>query len=294
MTLNQLRYYVEIVGQSSFTKAAEKLFISQSALSKSIRALEDEFQIELINRSAKEFAMSEAGHVFYEYAVRILNFYNKETQELFQRLNSANGTLRLGVPPTAGAIFFYTVLNKFKQKFPGIDVQIEEITSKSIHELVSSGHLDMGAVIEPFRDESFNKRPVYTSEAVLLVSKEHSLVNRDSVAFAELKNERFLSISPEYMFYDVVKEKCIEAGFEPEIVFESYQWEWVFEMVADGQGISILPKPLLDKFNTTRVHQIHLQEPEFPWTLSLIYQKDKFVTVPMQCFLDLCFSSEKE
>ena len=71
MTLNQLKYYVEIVRESSFTKAAEKLFVSQSTLSKSIRTLEEEFQIKMINRVAKEFTLTQEGHVFFEYAERI-------------------------------------------------------------------------------------------------------------------------------------------------------------------------------------------------------------------------------
>lgn len=291
MTLNQLSYFVEIVKQSSFTKAADKLFVSQSTLSKSIRTLEEEFQIALINRSAKEFALTQEGHIFYEYAERILNYYQEQTQELFQRLNNASGTLRLGVPPTSGAIYFYSILHKFKQKYPAIDLQIEEITSKNIQEQVASGKLDMGAVIEPFQDVRFHVRPVYRSEAVLLVSKDHPLADKDVVSFSEIKEEPMLSITPDYMYYDVVVGKCKEAGFSPNIVFESYQWEWVFEMVADGQGVSILPKPLIDKFNMTRVKEIHLVEPEFPWTLSLIYRKDKFVTVPMQCFLDMCLSN---
>ncbi len=292
MTLNQLNYYVEVVHQSSFTKAAEHLFVSQSALSKSIRALEKEFQIELINRVAKDFQLTREGEIFYEYAVRILDYYREQTQELFQCLKSADGTLRIGIPPTAGAIFFYSVMHRFKAQYPGIDLQIEETTSKPIQELVASGRLDMGAVIEPFRDDRFYQRPVYCSEAVLLVSKNHPLAEEKEVSFASLKGEKFVTISPEYMFYDVMMEKCREGGVEPEIAFKSYQWEWIFEMVADNQGISILPKPLVDKFNTTRVSLIHLTKPEFPWTLSLIYKKDKFITVPMQCFLDMCFKTK--
>lgn len=64
MTLNQLKYYVEIVKESSFTKAAEKLFVSQSTLSKSVRALEEEFQIKLIHRAAKEFVLTQEGYFF--------------------------------------------------------------------------------------------------------------------------------------------------------------------------------------------------------------------------------------
>ena len=146
MTLNQLKYYVEIVRESSFTKAAEKLFVSQSTLSKSIRTLEEEFQIKMINRVAKEFTLTQEGHVFFEYAERILNFYQEQTQELFQRLHDDNGVLKLGMPPTAGAIFFYSVLHRFRKKFPGIGISIEEITSKSIQELTATGELDMGVV----------------------------------------------------------------------------------------------------------------------------------------------------
>ena len=289
MTLNQLSYFVEIVKQCSFTKAADKLFVSQSTLSKSIRTLEEEFQVELINRSAKEFALTQEGHIFHEYAERILNFYQEQTQELFQRLNSASGTLRLGVPPTSGTIYFYSVLNKFQKKSPGIDLQIEEITSKHIQDQVLSGKLDMGAIIEPFYDIRLHKQPVFKSEAVLLVPVGHPLADRESVTFEEIKEESIIMISQDYMYHDVVVQKFKEAGITPKIVFESYQWEWIYEMVADGQGVSILPKPLVEKFNNeSRVRLIHLTEPEFPWTLSLIYRKDKFVTIPMQCFLDVC------
>ena len=289
MTLNQLRYYTEIVQQKNFTKAAERLFVSQSTLSKSIRALEDEFKIEFISRICKEFKLTREGEIFYEYAVRILDFYNNQTEEQFRRLKRADGTLKIGIPPTSGAIFFFSVLHRFKKKYPGIDLRIDESASKSIHKMVADGKLDIGAVIEPFHDECLYKRPVCTSEAVLLVSKQHPLAENSIVAFSELKSEKFLSISSEYMFSDIVQNKCREAGFEPKVVFESYQWEWILEMVADNQGVSILPKPLIDKFHTERVCMIRLKEPDFPWTLSLIYRKDKFVTVPMQCFLDTCF-----
>lgn len=95
------------------------------------------------------------------------------------------------------------------------------------------------------KTEGFYQRPVCRSEAVLLVSKNHPLAGEKEVPFASLKGDKFVTISPEYMFYDVMMEKCREGGVEP----------------------------------------------EFPWTLSLIYKKDKFITVPMQCFLDICFEA---
>lgn len=115
MTMNQLSYYVEVVQQKNFTKAAEKLFVSQSTLSKSIRALEMEFQVELINRMSKKFALTPEGYLFYEYAMKLLKYYHVQTQELYQHLHSTSGILKVGIPPTAGTVYFYSLLYQFQK-----------------------------------------------------------------------------------------------------------------------------------------------------------------------------------
>lgn len=288
MTLNQLSYYAEIVQQSSFTKAAEKLFVSQSTLSKSIRTLETEFETELIDRSAKEFQLTKEGKLFYDYAVNLLEYYHLQTQELYQRIHGGSGALSLGLPPTAGTIYFFSQIYKFQQKYPQVELRITEITSKSVKELVGAGKLDLGVVIEPFADEAFFSRKVYASEAVLVVSKQHPLAGKRVVNAAELKEERFLMVTPDYMYYDLVLDFCKAAGFVPKVAFESSQWDLLLEMVAADQGVTILPKPIVDKCYNARVHQARLKNPEFPWALTLIYRKDKFITEPMQHFLSLC------
>ncbi|WP_283610378.1 LysR family transcriptional regulator [Faecalispora anaeroviscerum] len=293
MTMIQLSYYVEVVNQHHFTRAAEKLFVSQSTLSKAIRALENEFQVEFINRRAKDLLVTADGLVFYEYATKLLEYYNAQTQELYQHLHCANGTLRLGLPPTAGTIYFSSLLYQFRDAYPETILKITESTSKSVLELVDEGTLDLGVVIEPFSDSKFFSQIVYTSEAVLVVSKQHPLAAKQCVEFRELKPERFLMVTPDYMYHDRVLERCQTAGFVPNIVFESSQWDLLLEMVSNNQGISILPKPLIDKVYSDRVHQIHLKNPEFSWALSVIYRKDKFITVPMQRFLKLCDKAQQ-
>lgn len=288
MTLNQLGYYIEVVRQSNFTRAAQKLFVNQSTLSKSIRALENEFEVELINHSSKEFALTPEGHIFYEYAVEMLEHHHTQTQELYQRLHPKSGILNLGLPPTAGTIYFSSLLYKFRERYHDIDLKITEMTSKSVQEMVEAGSLDIGVVIEPFSNDKFFTKIVYTSEAVLVVSKKHALSSRRVVEFEELKSEQFLMVSPDYMFYDIVINHCKTAGFTPTITFESSQWDLLLEMVADNQGITILPKPIVEKLYSTRVRQIRLKNPEFPWALTIIYRKDKFITNAMQYFLDMC------
>ncbi len=292
MTMIQLSYYVEVVKQRNFTRAAEKLFVSQSTLSKAIRALENEFQAEFIGRRAKDLLITQDGLAFYEYATKLLDYYQTQTQELEQRLRCAGGSLTLGLPPSAGTIYFSSLIYQFRKVYPETDLQITEITSKSIRDLVDDGTLDLGVVIEPFSDSKFYSQTVFHSEAVLVVPKQHPLAAKSSVDFGTLGTERLLMVSPDYMYYDVVMERCKAAGFTPNIVFESSQWDLLLEMVANNQGVSILPKPLVDKLYSGRVCHLHLKNPEFPWALSVIYRTDKFLTLPMQRFLKICGKSK--
>lgn len=292
MTMMQLSYFVEVVKQRNFTRAAEKLFVSQSTLSKAIRTLENEFQAEFIVRRAKDLLITQDGLAFYEYATKMLNYYHAQTQALEQQLRCSGGSLALGLPPSAGTIYFSSLIYQFRQAYPETDLQITEITSKSIRDLVYNGALDLGVVIEPFSDPKFFRQTVFRSEAVLVVPKQHPLAGKDSVDFGALKGERMLMVSPDYMYYDVVLERCSTAGFVPNIVFESSQWDLLLEMIANNQGISILPKPLIDKLYADRVCQIHLKNPQFPWALSIIHRTDKFLTTPMRHFLKLCGKAE--
>lgn len=288
VTLKQMSYFVEIVKQNSFTKAAERLYVSQSALSKSIRTLEEELDAELINRSAKELQLTPAGKIFYDYAIDILNYYHTQSAALSKRLHGTNKSLNIGLPPTAGTIFFSSLLYQFREKYPELELNITETTSKEVKNLVENGGLDLGVVIEPFKDDKFLSRKVYSSEAVLAVSKGHPLASKRSVNAVQLQDEHMLIVSQDYMFHDVVLNYCKSAGFTPKIVFESSQWDLLLEMVASGQGVSILPKPIIDKCYNARVHQIRLKKPEFPWTLTLIYLKNRSIARAAECFLDLC------
>lgn len=288
MKLYQLQYYVEVVRQKSFTHAAEKLYISQSALSKSIQALEQSFQISLINRTVREFSLTAEGQLFYDYAVKVLRFVDAETRALRQQLHHMDGSLDLGLPPTAGSIYFYALLNQFKKAYPNIQLNLTEVPSTVIFERLEAHQLDMGVVLEPFRNDQYISRAVCRSEIVLTVSAGHPLAARESVDFSELQGEKFLMMSADFMFHNRILELCREAGFAPTVVFESSQWDLIYEMTIDNQGISFFPRLLLEKFQRTQARQIRLDHPSAYWTLSVAYRKDRFLTSAMKCFLNMC------
>lgn len=288
MTLNQLRYFTQIVHCKGFTRAAERLHVSQPALSKSIRTLEQEFQAELIDRGSKDFALTNEGVLFQEYAQRMLDYFDAQAKELRQRLHTAGGSLRLGIPPTAGSICFFPVLHRFQTACPNVDLSIYEEGSNNILEMLDAGKLDMGIVLEPFDHDSYYCKQLYLSEVMVAVSSRHPLAHRKVVSGAELRSERFLAMSPDYMFHDLVIDYCRRCGFTPQVVFQSSQWDLIYQLVADDQGIAFFPKPLLEKGYRAQIKCLRLKDPDFPWTLSIIYRRDKFLSEPMRCIWKMC------
>ena len=293
ITHNQLVYLVETVNQKSFTRAAEKLFLSQSTLSKSIKALENELGVEIIDRHGKEFALTEEGELAYAYAQRVLNFFTAETEALKQHFQGLGGSLSVGIPPTAGPAYFYSRIYAFRQEYPNVKLKIEETPSNTLIENMDIGQIDMGIVLEPFENENYVKIPVYRSQIVICVSENHPLAEKETIQLSELKNESFVMLTPDYMFRGIVDDYCRKAGFQPKVVFVSSQWDMLYDMVAANFGITFLPRWLVEKWGRSEVRMLSGEEPKMPWVLSLCYAKNRYMTEPMKKFLEICLRGQE-
>lgn len=287
MTFNHLKYFIEVVNQKSFTKASEKLFISQSTISKALSSLEAELNTTLYEHGNREFILTQTGQYLYDFAKDVLGYWNVKEDELIEKIKMDNDKLKLGLPPTAGSIFFFGLIRQFKVKNPTTQLIINDATSKFIPDMLLEGKLDLGIVIEPFEDTRFIKKIAYQTESVLVVSSKHKLASQDTVSFKELKEELFLQVTKDFQYRQVFEKICLKAGFNPHISFESNQWDMILEMVADNQGITILPLPLVEKYKPQNVKCIHLTDPCFPWALTVIRAKGHPVTQGMKKFIEL-------
>lgn len=291
MNINHFSYFIETVRKNSITKAAESLFISQSTISKAIKNLEQAYNTELIDRKARKFKLTSAGEIFYNSAVKIVSNYQAETEILATLLHSRRGKLTLGVPPVTVTVI-HSILHQYRQMYPEVTLRIEEIGAQTAFSLVQAGAVDIGIIIEPFDHPEFNKISVMESEAVCVVSVHHRLANYDTISFAQLKDENFLTLDKSFMLYDRIVACCKEANFTPNIQMESTQWDLLVEAASHGEGITILPKPIIQKFSSKRVKALHLCNPSLPWIPLAVYHKEKFLTTPMKLFLDLIQKSK--
>ncbi|MBR5273380.1 MAG: LysR family transcriptional regulator [Clostridia bacterium] len=286
MNLKQVEYFVELVKEANFTRAANKLYICQSALSKAIKQLETELNTKLIDRSVYRFKLTPEGEIFYQNGKKALENINSEISKLKDSINLMQGKVAVGIPPVLGTMYFSSVIYRYRNLYPDVDLRIEEVGANTVKDMIDSGQVDIGVVILPFRHKGFQIYPAVSAENILLVGKDHPFANRDYVSISELENEKFIMLDKTFTIHDRILEACRNFGFEPSIGFESSQWDFVVEMVAQNQGVTILPPKIFSRFPSSNVRLIKLAEP-FPWEIAFIAKEDKYLSRPMKQFIDL-------
>lgn len=291
MTLKQLTYFLEIAKMKNFTKAAANLYISQSALSKTVKAMESELGVQLIDRTVNHFKLTPEGEIFYQKGLIAIKNINSELEDLYGSLGTEKGHITVGIPPVIGTAYFTSIIYKFRNMYPDVELKIIDAGANTIKKWVSEGEVDIGVVILPVSNDDFNVIPIVTAENVLLVNKNHPLAQYDEVSFKMLKDERFISLNSTFMLYDQIISLCRISGFEPNIVCESSQWDFITEMVVLDQGVSILPRPILKRYNSDKLKLISLKDPSFSWNIAIILKKDKYISRIIKSFIEL---SKKE
>jgi len=286
MSIRNLTYFVEVVREGNFTRAARNLNLSQPALSKVIKNLECELKVQLIDRRTKHFKLTDAGEIFYDNSQKALESINKELEKLYDSVNFEKGRIIVGIPPVIGTAIFPTLLSDFKKRYPNIEIVLIEGGANIIKDMVDKVEVDIGIVMLPFESDDFLTIPMIYSNSKLIVHKSHELVSKKTVRLEELKEEQFVILSEEYMLYNQIIYACKTKGFKPKIIFKSSQWDFVAKMVSINEGIAILPAPIIRIFNSNEISNLSIIEPELPWNIGMIVKKDKYISYAMRKFIE--------
>lgn len=291
MEIRQLHYFVEVVKQKNMTKASEKLHISQPALSKAIKNLEEEMGMQLILRSNKTHQLTDAGLVVYEYALKIISQVEEMSTTLHDMTNLARGSINIGLPPIIGSLYFPKVIAAFHKAYPNIHINIKEYGAAKVVKSVEDGEFEIGVAVLPLLDDTFHTFPLVQEELKLIVHESHPLAQKERVHMKDLKEEEFIFYSEEFALFEMMRKKFTQVGFEPNIIFKSSQWDFMIEIVAANLGISILPDSICNRANNNQVRFIQL-EPQTNWELAIITKRDRYLSVAGRRFIDFILNEK--
>jgi LysR family transcriptional regulator, cyn operon transcriptional activator len=220
MELRHLRYFVALAECLNFTRAAERVHVTQSTLSHQIRQLEDELGRSLFERVGKRVVMTEPGEVFLEFATRALREVDQGLGALKQSSRGLAGQVRVGATNTFNLGFIPECAATFLARHPTAKVIVTELPADDIGVRLNAGELDLGIAYRPAGPSDLSFEPLYNEEMVLVVSSEHPLARRKRIRMGELHGQR-LVLLPKTFATRTLLDECFQAcDAEPVIVSE--------------------------------------------------------------------------
>ncbi|WP_335970263.1 LysR family transcriptional regulator [Acinetobacter bereziniae] len=279
MDIKNLKIFVEIVHCESFTLAADRLFMTQPTISKSIKHLEEELGTALFKKGEagrkREVVLTYIGELIYQHALNILNEQKLIFDNIDQVQDLKKGKLTIGLPPL-GSVLLSPLIALFHQNYPDIQLKFLEVGANAIEEAIAAKSIDVGILLGNLRP-SFAAIPVIDSPMCLLAKKNSHWNQKNTVNLNELKEEKFLLYADSFTLNKMIIQAANSVGFEPKVVCKSSQWDFITKMVEFNMGIAILPKIYCDQLDPQKFCSAILNEPKLHWTLSMAWN----ITVAM-------------
>ncbi len=276
LEIQQLKYFIAIVEHKGFTRAADKLYITQPMLSRCIKDLEAELNVKLIDRTNKSFILTDAGEVLYQKGMQLLQLY----QDLFRILSDVKsadiGEIRISSPGVLLDMYFPEILIDFRKQNPGIRISIVEEGSAQVAKSVLNGDADMGLVMMPVNHLcEMEVISVINDEVCLMVNKSHAFASQQAVNLRQLEDVELATYGESATLYSTLMRMCEDCGFYPTIVYKSLMPMFVREMVANGSCVGVLPQPVILKHLGDDLTCVRL-EPKLHWNISMITNKNRY------------------
>lgn len=286
MDIRQLNYFIEVAKHQSFTKASQALHVTQPTLSKMVKNLEDELDVTLFDRSARQIALTDAGEVVLAQAQRIVNSLEDLSESLYDVMHLKKGKIKVGLPPVISTLFFPTIIAEFQRTYPDVTIMIDEYGAKKVEQKVLEGAVDLGFVMLPVDEEKFDVVPFVEQDIKLLVHQSHPLAHLDTVDLIDFKDDPFLLLSKEFTLNSRTIQFCLSEGFTPKIAYESSQWDFIVGMVEKNLGVTLMPSLICDRMKGGPFKTISLTR-TFPWRLGIILAKNRYVPYVSRSFISL-------
>jgi len=246
MDLKQLEHFVVVAEERSFTRGAERLGISQPGLSTSVRALERDAGMQLLERTTRQVLVTPAGQVVLDSARRVLGEITDLRRSLAGLSGLSSGRLALGTVQTFTSVDVPDLIADLHRRHPGVQVTLHEGPTADLLERVRTGGLDVAFV-------ALDRAPLheglvvvqrYEEAITVIVAPGHPLAGRSRIRLTGLADEVFVDFQAGQGLQTVIEDICGDAGLERRIGFRVGQMDRVVSLVRHGLGVAIVPVPI--------------------------------------------------
>jgi DNA-binding transcriptional LysR family regulator len=245
MELRQLRYLEAIVRHQHFTRAADELHVAQSALSHQIQGLERELGIELLQRTTRSVAPTEAGALVAARARSVMAEIDALRAEVDELRGLVRGHVAVGAMLFGGEVDIPGVLSQFITRYPGVELSLREGSAQRMIEMLHNGSLDLTFALELTPPEGVERHVLSNEELALATSPEHPLAGTRRLRIQALDGQPLIGFHSGSSSREILDRALAAAGVRPRIALEANDFALVRALVAQGVGLAVLPQSYL-------------------------------------------------
>jgi DNA-binding transcriptional LysR family regulator len=287
MELSTLRVFMTVANERSFSRAADKLSRTQPAVSLSLQRLEHDLGEKLLDRSAKDVMLTDAGRTVLEYARRFQSLEAELQNSIAELRDHSAGQLVVGANEST-ALYLLTHIERYRRLYPRVKVQIRRSFSSRVPEEVVGGNLELGVISYAPRDERIVSNVIYTDSLAFVVSPRHRLARRTEVPISELGEETFIAHNVLSPYRDIVIRAFHERGIPLNMDIEMPTVETIRWMVEQDAGVAFLPRMCVEQeIAEKRLIAVRVPEVEVERKIYLVQPARRAVSYAAEAFLRL-------
>jgi len=285
MDLNQLKYFVSVVDHMSFSKAAEKLHISQPSLSNAIKNLERDLGFQVIERNTRNSRLTEAGEVLYGRAIHLLSEMAIVKKEMEEVKLVGKGELQIGMIESV-KYWIPKVITLYNKKFPGMHIRLMEVLGG---EDVKSSlrKYETHAIItnQQIQEVDIETVPLYKERLVLVLHENHPMATRESIMLKGLEHEPFIISTEGFQTREDILLAFELEDTVPTIKYEIERFETALSLVGENLGIALIPENYLQgPYDLSIVSKV-IDSRALERSVYLTYMKNRYVSPAIQAFI---------
>ncbi len=237
MDLKRLHYFNQLAKTGNFTKAADQLGIAQSALSTSIKKLEQQLELKLINRTERQMSLTSEGQVLLRHAKIILEDVEQAEKELQELKGLARGVINFGSPAMLASYFLPDALEQFKKAYPGIQIKIHEAGTATLAQMLVNGELDLALIRGDTQHDQIRHTLLARDQISACVPADHAFAHRGSITLEEFCQQPLVLFKNGYFLRETINIYCQQSKIQPNIHFETNLPELLKSMVRRHVGV---------------------------------------------------------
>ncbi len=287
MELRQLRYLMAVANTGNFTRAAETLYVTQSALSQQIQSLEQEVGTVLLDRSKRGTRLTAAGEILMQHASRALHELEQASLALRELEGLQRGELRVGVVQTVNAYLVPSLVTAFASRYPEVKLEIEELSADEIEQGLIGGDLQVGISFLPPTNPALGHTALFEERLVLVVRRDHPLAGQAAVSAQALDDMPLIMLAKTFCTRRLWEASAKLASAQPRIVMEMNTVSGILSVVAKTGIPTILPHLILAEHHHADLVVVALENPTPSRQVGILWHDGSFLCAASRAFIGI-------